>query len=93
MLMTARAGLTYVDGAEADTKLPYRTYMTSTELPALDRKVDEQVEKKISSGVNETARKSLHKIFKFSWLAGNTFTQRSSLLSTCWSLSTCMSSQ
>ena len=54
VLMTARAGLTYVDAAEAEPKLPHRTYMTSTELPALDKKLDEQVRKKIEGLLEET---------------------------------------
>jgi hypothetical protein len=35
VLMTARAGLSYVDGQTADPKLPHRTKMTNTTIVAL----------------------------------------------------------
>jgi hypothetical protein len=45
--MTARAGLQYVDAQNNTCKLPHRTCMSNKVLPALDKKLTEQVEAKI----------------------------------------------
>lgn len=54
VLITARAGLTYVDAQKGDSKLPHRTHMTNKELPKLDDKLDAKVAKKINGLIKET---------------------------------------
>ncbi len=54
--MTARAGLSYVDGQKADPVLPRRTKMSTVCIPELDKKVEAQVAKKIDGIISETGK-------------------------------------
>ena len=47
VLYTARAGLSYVDAQQADTKLPRRNKFSKVTIPALDKKLDQKVAKRI----------------------------------------------
>ena len=52
--MSARCGLTYMDGQKGDSKMPHRTFMMEKVLPALDAKLDAKVSKKIDGLIKET---------------------------------------
>ena len=64
VLMTARAGLSYVDGAQGDTKLPGRFKFSKKVIPTLDDKLDADVGKRIEGLINETGELSC-------WLTGD----------------------
>jgi hypothetical protein len=64
VLMTARAGLSYVDGAQGDTKLPGRFKFSKKVIPALDDKLDADVGERIEGLNNETGELSC-------WLTGD----------------------
>ena len=54
ILMTARAGLTYVDSQKEEPKLPHRKHLTTKQIPALDEKLNAKVLKKIEGLLEET---------------------------------------
>ena len=54
MLMTARAGLSYVDAAKGEPKLPHRTKMTTMCIPTFDQKLEARVSKRVDGIICET---------------------------------------
>ena len=54
VLLSCRAGLSYVDGVKADSRLPHRTKLTNVTIPKLDDKLNEQVSKRIDGLITET---------------------------------------
>jgi hypothetical protein len=54
VLLTARAGLSYVDAQKSCCRLPHRTTMTTSIIPTLDVKVDAKISKKIYGLIKET---------------------------------------
>jgi len=52
--MTARASAVYIDAKDADCKLPHRTIMATKILPALDKKLNEDIESKMSGLLKQT---------------------------------------
>jgi hypothetical protein len=54
VLLTARAGLPYVDAQKAESLLPHRTKMATGHIPALDTKIHELMKKKIYGLIKET---------------------------------------
>ena len=52
--MTARASTVYIDAKDADCKLPHRTIMATKILPALDKKLNEDIESKMSGLLKQT---------------------------------------
>jgi len=54
VLMTARAGTSYVSADVGDTKLPKRTKMTSSCIPKLDAKLEAKVKKRVDALISET---------------------------------------
>ena len=57
VLMTARAGLCYVDNSDplnAEVKLPHRGKMTATTIPALDSDLESKVKTRIQGLLKET---------------------------------------
>jgi len=52
--ITARAGMQYVDGQKGTCMLPHRTSMSKDVLPALDKKLTDQVEAKITGLIQQT---------------------------------------
>ena len=52
--ITARAGMQYVDGQKGTCMLPHRTCMSKNVLPALDKKLTDQVEAKITGLIQQT---------------------------------------
>ena len=54
VLLTARAGLSYVDAHKSESLLPHRTKMTTGHIPALDTKIHAKMSKKIYGLIKET---------------------------------------
>jgi hypothetical protein len=54
VLMTARAGLSYVDANKSETLLPHRTKMSTGHIPDLDTKIHAKMSKKIYGLIKET---------------------------------------
>lgn len=54
VLMTARAGLSYVNAQLADSKLPHRTCMSTVHVPDLDVKLSTKMTKRIDGLLAET---------------------------------------
>ena len=54
VLMTARAGLGYVDAHKSESMLPHRTKMATCHIPALDDKIHAATTKKIYGLIQET---------------------------------------
>jgi hypothetical protein len=54
VLMTARAGLSYVDAIKAESMLPHRTKMSTGHIPELACKLHSEMSKKIYGLIRET---------------------------------------
>jgi hypothetical protein len=54
ILLTARAGLSYVDAQKAESYLPHRTKMSTGFIPELDVKLHEKMSKRIYGLIKQT---------------------------------------